>query len=157
MSASIAQQINAALKARAALIRTASGYQTDAGRTAYLGQPAVDLADLPCVVVRPEALDLVERMLSAGAPARWARQVTVEAFADADPLQDPGETAEALLADLQTALLAGDETLGGLAQLITFEGGRVLPREDGSRVAGAAVTLRIEFWAGYGAPATGET
>jgi hypothetical protein len=157
MSLSIAQQINAALKTRAALIRTASGYQTDAGRTVYLGQPAVELADLPCVVVRPEGLELLERLLSAGAPARWTRLVGVEAFAEADPLLDPGDMAEALLADLQTAMLSGDETLGGLAQLITFDGGRVLPREDGSRVAGAALTLRIEFWAGYGAPATGET
>jgi hypothetical protein len=151
MPTSIPQQITAALVARAQAILIAGGYNTSAGSRVLVARQALDSSDLPCVVVWPAEMSLVERYIG-GTRARWTRRYTLEAVALTDP-DDAGSVCEWLMADLWQALLGpADPTLGGLVTSIGVEELRAEPRDDGGRTAGASLAVLVEFFAGYGNP-----
>ncbi len=146
----IARKIVDVLAARAAKIRVASGYNTDAGRTVLIAVPTLDRTQIPAVVIYPS--EAIVDQESSGGRVKWTRLISIDAMAQADP-SNPGVIAEDLLGDLQKAILdPDDKRLGGLAMDMTVETLDTAPRDDGGTVAGATMEVAVTYVTGYGDP-----
>lgn len=149
MAFSIAERILSAIADRASAIRRVDGYRSDAGMTVFLHESADALEALPCIEL------FARRKRHAASQTygrtRWEMEVSVRASAE-EVGEARGSVALALLADLESALLSGDLTLGGLAIDVRLDDETIDPRGDGLRVASAALHLSVVFDAGYGDP-----
>lgn len=139
-----ANDIAAALAARLQLIRTASGYHTNAGAVVYRGKRQLPEGT-------PECITLFEGEEDASAPkGEPYTAVAVQHFyaegqapCSAD---NPDLAGHDLVEDMLRALFSGDLTLGGLLTgLLTYTGRVIQPRPDGQNL----VIVQIKLDATY--------
>ena len=154
------QQIIAALKARAAEIQIANGYQTDAGLTVHYGYRRPALADtMPRIGLVSGELEPTDPINQGDVVVRlhwpvWFIGIDrVDAGAD-----DALDKAEAILSDLKRAVFLEDRTLEGVLLTnrnvgdILYGGETVIDREDGGHYVQCAVCALVTFVEGYGVP-----
>ena len=139
----IAQRITERLSS----IRSAAGYQTDAGLNVFRGRKAVP--ELPALILfEPE--DLVEGQAADGSGSHAGSAVNaqillpfdIQALAECDPAQHM-TTGHALVADIKRALFGGDMRWGGLATHTRYIGRSIEPRTDGDTTVSVMVQIRV--------------
>lgn len=146
------QSILETLVARLELIRTANGFDTDAGQKVHFGEiPALgpdDPAQIIAVVVGVEQSQWIQDglKLQVGLP------VNIVAIVNAD-LSQPYLAIEQVIGDIKRGIELPDRYLDGVLQW-PFERGTVqtLQRESGSTYVGAAVTYLVRYEEGWGTP-----
>jgi hypothetical protein len=150
MAASVRQRIIEAFLTRVLAIATADGFDTDAGRTVFLGEaPQLGESD------PSEAIALVvgdDQVKYQGVNLLIALPISIQALAKAD-LEQPWLAAEAVLGDIKRAVELADRTLGGLVQR-QFERGttRALPRVPGSTTVGIVIEYQAPYVEAWGNP-----
>lgn len=128
-------------------IRTAEGYETDAGLNVFRGRKAVP--ELPAIVLF-ELEDLVEDQAADGSghPAGVAVNAglllpfDIQALAACEPAQHM-TTGHALVADIKRAVFGGDMRWGGLATHTRYIGRSIEPRTDGDTTVSVLVQIRV--------------
>jgi hypothetical protein len=150
MAASKRERILELLKVRCQAIKTADGYNTDAGLHVSHGtreitpdDPLPDLAIVPGNT--PDTVGDADRYLVE-------LPVTIGGLTAAD-LVNPLAPAERLLADLKRAvLLPGDRTLGGEARKLVYVGENTIDRQAGGTTVGCALRIAVQYPETYGLP-----
>lgn len=140
------QSILEALAARLQAIEINSGFQTNAGRLVFLGEaPALgpDDADEAVAIVPFDTVAEPNRMELLPVEIQGVAKASLEA---------PHIAAEAVLADVATAIELADRTLGGLVKTMDVNITRTLPREDGSTTVGFGVTYFLRYVREWGKP-----
>lgn len=157
---SMRQQIIAALKARAAEITTANGFQTDAGLSVHYGyrRPATGDA-MPRIglvsgeLQPPDPINQGQVIVRIAWPVWFIGIDRVELGED-----DVLDKAEAILSDLKRAIFLPDRTLNGVllpnssVGNIEYGGETVVDREDGGHYVQCALCALVTWVEGYGVP-----
>jgi xanthine dehydrogenase iron-sulfur cluster and FAD-binding subunit A len=132
-------------------ITVGNGFNTDAGRTIFLGETPTLGADDPtsvlAVMIRDEELGHQGENVVVRLPLDVQALVKVSA-------EGPFVVLEAVIEDLKRAVEEADRTLGGLLVRRGLVRGpvRALEREQGSEYIGAAVEYVAAFAEEWGAP-----
>lgn len=144
------QQILAEFVSRLATIRTANGYNTEAGATIFSGEAPQFGPDDPTTALALVVGDDETGYQGENVKCDWP--IDVQGFVRAT--SDPATVIEELISDIKRAVEQPDRTLGGLLVPRGIERGntRALKRETGSEYVGAAVEYRVTFCEKWGAP-----
>jgi hypothetical protein len=141
------QLILEVLRDRVAVITKAAGFDTDAGRTVFVGE-APELGDDD----PDEAIALIvgdESPTYQGENLYTEFPINIAALVKAD-IDQPYLAAEAVLGDIKRAVELEDRSLGGLVKLRLQRGPtRTMRREPGSATVGIAIEYRaphVEAW-----------
>lgn len=133
------QRIFAAVVAQMRTIRTANGYQTDAGALVEEWQTHFDEAELPAISVfdMPESSETPHR---GSVMATHMLPIQVRIFTRSNT---PATELRKMIGDVLTAV-GKDPRWGGLAiDTVPDKSGFVIP-EDSFEIAGAAVSFSVE-------------
>lgn len=157
MTDTVAQRVLAALADRLAAIRTADGYNTDAGQHVFQGRIYLDEdTDLPALSI----IENLEQPTTAQVDGPLVRESTpyqVQGLIACDT-RDPLLAGHQLLADIKRAVLrnpAGpefEELLPGAS--LEYTGRQVFQRLESSRFVEVHVLLTITHCEQYGDPYT---
>lgn len=157
------QKIIAAMKARAATITIANGFNTDAGLHVTHGyrRPAKGDAMPRIALISAAEVPEAEVQDDVIVRRRWPLYFIAAAEVAADD-ENALDTAEKLLADMKRALFdENNRTLGGLLsknkEIGNVEMGAedTADREPGGNLVEAGVTALVTFIEGYGHPELG--
>jgi hypothetical protein len=153
MADSIRKRILLVVANRVAAIATENGFNTDAGRSVYVGgMPTLGPDDPDAVIaVIPQGQNSgLTRMHVAG---QWPIDIVAVANANASR-DDHALLVEDVLADIQRAMELEDRTLGGLINANDFSVGDTKPydREQGSSVVAVAQTYSLHVQRVFGSP-----
>lgn len=150
MATSRRQRILEALLVRLQAIQRASGFQTDAGLSVFMGAG---------VVLGPDDPDEVAVLVAAEDEVRIhgdkvAVELPVEMYAIAKAeVEQPWARVEAVIADIKKAIELPDRSLGGLTnQWIRRVSTRPMERNEGSLVVGAVVLYQVPYTEQWGHP-----
>jgi len=116
----IREQIISAITTRAEIIRTANGFNTDAGSNAIRARKNLDPSELPAVVIFPQREEVESRKFGVESKAMPIRIEAHAVFGSTDP----SVISEQLLGDLIEAFTGVDYSLpftGGTTALVTGE------------------------------------
>lgn len=147
---STANDIALALHARLAEIRTANGYETDAGALVYRGRRRLDPSKMPCCVII-EMPDSVRDQQ----PRRAALSAVfvLEGHAQCDP-DNPNDVGHQLVADIKRAVFRAPlQYADGKPVLsVDYVKRTIAPREDGLAVVSAGVEIKVDYVEQLGEP-----
>ena len=150
MADSIAKRIIQALESRLQSIVISGGFNTDAGLSVHGGVPVLDESVLLPLLILPLPEERGDRETSG----RYLNIMRAPVICLINAATDEAYNGQDLLADIKTAVLLPDVTLGGLSQSVEYKGTEALPREEGSFLVGFIVDFEIEYNEGYGSPDT---
>lgn len=137
-----ANDIADAIKTRLQTIRTANGYETDAGQTVYRGKR--NLASGNCITLF-EGEEDANRPKGDPYTATAIIHFFIEGCIPCDA-DHPDIAGHALVADIQKAVFSEDHTLSGLlAAPIIYTGRVIQPRQDGAALVTALVRLDATY------------
>jgi hypothetical protein len=153
MADSIRKRILLVVASRVAAITTENGFNTDAGRSVYIGgMPTLGPSDPDAVIaVIPQSQNAgLTQMHVAG---EWPIDIVAVANASAQR-DDHALLVEDVLADIQRAIELEDRTLGGLIGARDFSVGDTKPydREPASDVVAVAQTYSFSVQRVFGSP-----
>lgn len=139
-----------ALANRAAQIRVANGFNTDAGLTLFLGtSPSLGPDD-------PEtAISLLVGRTRTTVDIESLKTITLPVMFDAlarEDLANPLLAAESVIGDLKRAIETTDLTLGGLAEHLDPGEVESIPREDGTLSIGLRLEYLVRYTEAWGNP-----
>ena len=138
---SLANDTALAIAALLAGIRTANGYNTDAGIRVYRGRRAVDEDEIPCLTLiegEDSVIDANDRQVSLAVP------YSIEGHTACDA-ENPNDAAHVLIADIKRAIFSADNRLGGLVKDIRYTGRIMAPRTDGASIAVVSVGIEARL------------
>lgn len=155
MASSTRRLILEAFRDRVAQIHKFNGYNTDAGKTVFLGEAPILGPDDPdtaiALVVGEDELG-EQGVFGSGEGATIEINLTigVQALAKAD-IDAPLLAIEDIIQDIKEAVELNDRTLGGL---VSMSRGETVPldREEGSLIVGTSVSYRLLYAEEWGAP-----
>lgn len=137
----IAQDIALWLTARAALVRTAGGYNTEVGRMVYRGRRRLDDDSPPCVVLA-ELEDVVTEQTQKGR-VHLQQVYALEAHDVCDP-DNPNDKCLEIVQDLKRAIF-GAPTLPEHVRKIHYRGRTIGPRDEGNSLCFASIRIAVEY------------
>ena len=129
-------------------ISVANGYTTDIGRMVFMGRLAIDPSSTPCAVVVEGATKV--DMLN-GNRCRTVGIFHLEGHADGDP-EFPNVVGRKIVSDLKKAVFSGDLTFGQGVVSAIYKGRHIATREDGLKLASAAVMIELTYVENLAAP-----
>lgn len=152
MADSIREQIIQAVVARAGLIRTSNGYNTDVGEDSVRATKTADAGTIQQVVVIPRE--------ETSEKTRFGKMshsfpVDIHAFVAMTPGTDnASQKSEAVYTDLISAMTNPSSPISTLFESITHTGGGGVELADNeSTLAGARATFEIKYITALGDPA----
>lgn len=144
------QRILAVLLERIEAIRTANGFNTEAGWAVFLGETPVLGPDDPESAIAIVVGDDVTPYQGENVMVQLV--IEFQALAKAD-INKPWIVVEAMLADIKRAIELEDRTLGRLVPNKIERGpSRTLPRVPGSTTVGASLTYIAPYLERWGHP-----
>lgn len=152
---SLSQRALCEIERRLRRVRTADGYESDAGLSVFSSRRSIDPEQLPALVV----WDNGETSASnPGGPVRIAMTVLVEAHGPCDQA-DTGDVLQALKADVKRALLAksngalvDEESAPRGFATIRYAGAQPSARDNGATSESIAMTFEVTYGEGCGNP-----
>lgn len=138
-----------AIRTRLALIRTANGYNTEAGALIFLGEQVTLGSSDPAEALAIEVRD--DEPGHQGMNVVTVLPIEIQAIVK-DSVATPILAVENVIADIRKAM-ESDQNLGGLAlepRGLMRGGTRIIPREEGSTTLGAGCEYRVEFTEKWG-------
>lgn len=129
-------------------ISVANGYTTDIGRKIFMGRLAIDPSSTPCSVVveGPTKSDMLQ-----GTRCRTVGIFHLEGHMECDP-DHPNVAGRQIVADLEKAVFSGDLTFGQGVVSAIYKGRHIATREDGLKLASAAVMIELTYVENLAAP-----
>lgn len=147
-----AESIARSLDQRLKCIRTADGFETDAGARVFRGKRALTEADVPCIVLVEGPESVSDQRDSR---VKLAARFIAEAHDRCDA-EHPNDRGHALVRDVKRALFGGPRTRGtvldGLADSIAYRGKTIGAREDGAALVFASVAIEVHYAEDLAAP-----
>lgn len=138
--------------ARLALIREASGFETDIGRKVYRGRRSVSKDQAPCVTLIENSNDPGE---SPGRSLQYnvTQGYTMLAYlllSNPEDQDNPNAVMHRALRDMKRAIWKPDgqredPNLDGQCRFLHYTGTDMAPRDDGSILAVCALEIAVEY------------
>lgn len=138
-----ASDIAAMIASRVGQITVANGYNTDIGLRVFRGRMALNVKDLPCIVLAEEG-DSVQEV--KGTKVRLTQRYTIEGHDVCDPVQ-PNDKAHEILKDIKRSIFGGDLSFGGALRPndLAYSGRSIAARDDGTAICAASVDIEISY------------